>query len=95
MHHIGQCHARVLIISARRQFPPGARVAGSLIYIKTKGMVGYAVSRWISPTCQGTCCGALRFYQNDRDSAETNPHAGLAFGPALQIVCILVSGEIA
>ena len=43
MHHIGQCRARVLIISAMRQFPPGAPVAGSLIYIKTKGMVGYAV----------------------------------------------------
>ena len=50
MHHLGQCRARVLIISARRQFPPGAPVAGSLIYIKTKGMVGYAVSGWISPT---------------------------------------------
>ena len=48
--YIGQCRARVLIISARRQFPPGAPVAGSLIYIKTKGMVGYAVSGWISPT---------------------------------------------
>ena len=46
MDHIGQCHARVLIISARRQFPPGAHVAGSLIYIKTKGM---AASGWISP----------------------------------------------
>ena len=48
--HIGQCHARVLIMSVRRQFPPGAHVAGSLIYIKTKGMAGYAVSGWISPT---------------------------------------------
>ena len=44
MHHIGQCRARVLMISARRQFPPGAPVAGSLIYIKTKGMVGYTLS---------------------------------------------------
>ena len=50
VHHIGQCRTRVLIISARRQFPPGAPVAGSLIYIKTKGMVGYVVSGWISPT---------------------------------------------
>ena len=40
----------VLIISARRQFPPGATVAGSPIYIKTRGMVGYAVSGRISPT---------------------------------------------
>ena len=45
-----KCHSRVLIIRARRQFPPGAHVAGSLIYIKTKWMVGYAVSGWISPT---------------------------------------------
>ena len=64
MHHIGQCHARVQIISARRQFPPGVPVAGSLIYIKTKGMVGYAVSGWISPMQQGNslqCGSALRF----------------------------------
>ena len=60
MHHIGQCHAGVLIISARWQFPPGAPIAGSLIYIKTKGMVGYAVSGWISPTYQGNSlwCGS-------------------------------------
>ena len=49
MDHIGQCHARVLIMSVRRQFPPGDNVAGSLIYVNTKGMVGYAVSGWISP----------------------------------------------
>ena len=54
MDHIGQrCQALSLIISAWRQFPPGARIAGSLIYFKTRGMVGYTVNGWISPTQQG------------------------------------------
>ena len=30
--------------------PPGAPVAGSLIYFKTRGTVGYTVSGWISAT---------------------------------------------
>ena len=72
MHHIGQCRARVLIISARRQFPPGAPVAGSLIYrpkgwSDTLSVAGYRLRN------KGTRC----------DNAETNSHAGLAFGPAL------------
>ena len=46
-----RCQALRLIISVCRQFPQerGAPVAGSLIYIKTRGMVGYTVSGWISP----------------------------------------------
>ena len=31
-----------------RQFPPGAPIAGSLIYFKTRGMVGYTVKcEWL------------------------------------------------
>ena len=38
------------------------------------------------PRNKGSRCGAvvvLCLYQNDCDNAETNPHAGLAFGSAL------------
>ena len=48
VHHKVSAMHGVLIISAWRKFPPDAPVAGSLIYIKARGMVGYAVSGWIS-----------------------------------------------
>ena len=59
MHHIGQCHARVLIISAKLQFPPGAPVAGSLICIKTRGMVGSLSVAGYRLRNKGTRCGAV------------------------------------
>ena len=59
MHHIGQCHARVLIISARRQFPPGAPIAGSLIYIKTTGLLDMLSVAGYRLRNNGTRCGAV------------------------------------
>ena len=47
----------VLIISGRREFPPGASVAGSLIYIEgwldTLSVAGYRLRN------KGTRCGAV------------------------------------